>query len=106
MNIDYEFLSEEQKNKLKLYRVSIFDIIQRNSGGHPSITNLSGIGFLKYDKDNLKKYYNTEKYTDVMKLLARELVNNLKGKIDKVKAGENFEYKNVDVKLTGTDTNE
>jgi len=106
MNKVYDKLSDSEKSILRQYKISIWELITRNSGGHPSITNLQGFGFLKYNKDALKIAYETEKYTDVMKKVAREFIDNLKDKIDKDKAGKNLEYDTKGVELSGHDTNE
>lgn len=106
MNTVYEDLSNEQKTYLRNLKIPVWEIIKRNSGGHPSITNISGLSFLKYNKKALNKFYGTEKYVDVLKKLARDLVNNLKEKIDIAKEGGKVKYDTGDVELTGGDLNE
>jgi hypothetical protein len=106
MNTIYSDMTDEQKSYLSEIKIPVWEIIIRNSGGHPSITNISGLNFLKYNKKMLKITYNTEKYVDVLKVLARELINNLKEKIDVVRAGEKLEYDTKGVELLGQDTNE
>jgi hypothetical protein len=106
MNTIYSDMTDEQKSYLSEIKIPVWEIIIRNSGGHPSITNISGLNFLKYNKKMLKITYNTEKYVDVLKVLARELINNLKEKIDVVRAGEKVEYDTKGVELLGQDTNE
>jgi hypothetical protein len=106
MNTVYDKLDLNQKNDLRNYRISVWELITRNSGGHPSITNIQGFGFLKYNKDALLIAYSTEKYTEVMKRIAREFVNNLKEKIDELKSGSEISYKTAGVEFKGQDTNE
>lgn len=106
MNIVYEDLSNQQKEYLRNLKIPVWEIIKRNSGGHPSITNISGLSFLKYNKKALNKFYGTDKYVDVLKKLARELVNNLKEKIDIAKEGGEVKYDTGNVELTGGDLNE
>jgi len=106
MNTIYSDMTDEQKSYLSEIKIPVWEIIVRNSGGHPSITNLSGLNFLKYNRRMLKIAYNTEKYVDVLKVIARELINNLKEKIDVVRAGEKVEYDTKGVELLGQDTNE
>lgn len=106
MNTVYESLTDSQISNLKSYKISTWELITRNSGGHPSITNLQGWGFLKYNKDAMKLAYDTEKYTDVMKKIAREFVDNLKEKIDLFEKGKSIEYDTKGVEFTGQDTNE
>lgn len=106
MNTVYDNLSRDQKELLASLKIPVWEIIKRNSGGHPSITNISGLNFLKYNKKALQKFYNTDKYVDVLKKLARELVNNLKEKIDTAKKGEEVKYDTGGVELLGHDINE
>jgi hypothetical protein len=106
MNNTYDKLTREQMSVLKLYSISCWELITRNSGGHPSITNLQGWNFLKYNKEAMKIGYQTEKYTDVMKKVARDFVDNLKDKIDKMRSGQDIQYKTAGVEFLGQDTNE
>lgn len=46
----YKFLSKKQKDLLKKITVNAWDVIMAGSGGHKSITNLSGLNFLKDTK--------------------------------------------------------
>jgi len=39
-------LTEEEKKKLDNIALNAWDLIQANSGGHPSITNISGLNFI------------------------------------------------------------
>ena len=106
MDTIHENLSYEQKELLSGLKIPAWELIIRNSGGHPSITNLSGLNFLKYNKQMLKIAYNVDKYVEVLKVIARELINNLKEKIDKVNSGEELTYDTKGVELLGQDTNE
>jgi hypothetical protein len=106
MDTSYEDMLDEQKNELNKHKIPVWEIITRNSGGHPSITNLSGWNFLKYNKPALKKAFKTENYTDVLKLVAKQLVDNLKEKIDLAEKGESINYKAKEIELHGQDTNE
>ncbi len=106
MDTLFEDLSPDQKTLLSGYKVPVWELVIRNSGGHPSITNISGLNFLKYNKPALKIAYNTEKYVDVLKLLAKEIVDNLKSKIDEANQGKSLTYDTKGVQLLGQDTNE
>lgn len=106
MDMTYERMNGEERDILKKYKVPALELIYRNSGGHPSITNIQGFNFLKYDLDNLRKNYGVEKYTEVMKKVARDFINNLKDKIQKYKQGSEIEYMNTGIELKGNDTNE
>lgn len=83
MDTLYGELSDEQKSTLRKRYITVWELIQRGSGGHPSITNLQGFGFLKYNKKAMEMAYNTDKYTKVMKIVARDMINTLKKEIEK-----------------------
>lgn len=98
VNIFYEELTEENKKFLKEFKITAYDLIKNSSGGHKDITNLSGMQFLKYNKENMKKYFNTNNYIDVLKKVARDLINLITSKlknIDDMK-NENFNYEIID----------
>jgi len=99
-------LKSDQKKYLSNIKVPAWELIIRNSGGHPSITNISGFNFLKYNRPALKMAFNTEKYVDVLKIMAKDFVNNLKEKIDIANQGGKVEYDTKGVELLGQDTNE
>ena len=106
MNTNYDDLNSSQKYKLSKIKIPAWEIITRNSGGHPSITNISGINFLKYNKAALSRAYKTEKYVDVLKMVAKDFVNALKEKIDALNSGNLISYDTKGVELLGQDTNE
>jgi hypothetical protein len=106
MNTTYEKMTEEQKNYLSRLKVPVWELIIRNSGGHPSITNISGFNFLKYNKPALMVGFNTEKYVDVLKMMQEDFVDLLKEKIDVVNKGGTVSYNTKGVELLGQDTNE
>lgn len=106
MNVVYDDMTFDQKQFLKELKIPVWEVVIRNSGGHPSITNITGFNFLKYNKPALKMAYNTEKYVDVLKMIAREFVNNLKVKIDLIKQGVDVEYDTKDITLYGQSTND
>lgn len=106
MDITHDNLSVEQKKYLSELKVPAWELIIRNSGGHPSITNISGLNFLKYNREMLNISYGTEKYVDVLKKIARDFVNNLKEKIDISNSGKSISYDTGGVELLGQDTNE
>jgi len=106
MNTLYSDLNQSQKQLLSGLKIPAWELIIRNSGGHPSITNVSGLNFLKYNKPALSMAFKTDKYTDVLRMVAKDFVDNLKSKIDLAKSGENVEYDTRGVELLGQDTNE
>lgn len=99
-------MSPEQKSLLNGLKIPAWELIIRNSGGHPSITNISGLSFLKYNRQMLKIAYNTDKYVEVLKTIAKDFINVLKEKIDIAKEGGKVEYDTQGVELKGQDANE
>jgi DNA-binding MarR family transcriptional regulator len=106
MNVLHKDMTREQKDYLDTMKIPVWELIIRNSGGHPSITNISGLNFLAYNRKMLKIAYGAEKYVDVLKKIARDMVNTLKEKIDAAKAGDEVTYDTKGVELLGQDTNE
>jgi hypothetical protein len=106
MSKPFDEWSYKEKDEMSWLRIPAMTIIEVNSGGHPSITNIQGLNYLGSRRDLLKRLFNTEDYTDVMKLFADEFIDNLKGKIDDVKMGKNVEYQKTDVELHGDVSNE
>ena len=64
-NKKYDDLSDKQKNVLKKITVSAWDVINAQSGGHPAITNISGLNFIGRG------------YVDIMKEMAMDVVKEL-----------------------------
>jgi hypothetical protein len=106
MNTLYQDMTPEQLKYLSDLKIPAWELIIRNSGGHPSITNIAGLNFLKYNKQMLKIGYGTESYVEVLKVIARDFINVLKEKIDIVNQGQKVEYDTKGVELLGQDTNE
>ena len=70
MEKPYSKLSERENRALKILKVTGWDMVQANSGGHKCITNASG--FMYFGKDGVP----------FLKKLSDEFVNQLKLKID------------------------
>jgi len=106
MNKPVSDLSYEESNELKKYKISWYDLITENSGGHKSITNISSFNYFPYAHPKLKeyvgKYFNIEKkakkwgknkgkmsyeYGDIMKKVQKDFVDLLKDRIDLQKKG-------------------
>lgn len=64
-NKKYANLSFKQQNILKKITVTAWDVIQAQSGGHPSITNISGINFIG------------KGYVNIMKSITKDIVKEL-----------------------------
>lgn len=87
MNMLYKDLSPKQRKVLSNLKISAWDLIMGNSGGHPSITNLQGWNFLKYTpkqlKDSyLKRAFGESEYTDIMKVVQSQIIQKLREEID------------------------
>ena len=106
MDTNYEDLTYEQKNYLSGLKIPAWELIIRNSGGHPSITNIAGLNFLAYNRKVMKIAYKTENYTDILKMIAKDFVDNLKQKIDIVNSGKLVTYDTKGIELYGQDANE
>ena len=106
MDTTYDKMTQRQKNYLSDLKIPVWELITRNSGGHPSITNIAGLNFLAYNKRVMKIAYKTEKYTDLLKMISKDFIDNLKEKIDKVNAGELITYNTAGIELYGQDANE
>lgn len=78
MSKPYDSLSEREIKALKLLRVTGWDMIKSNSGGHKCITNISGLTYFGKDgKEFLKDFQE-------------QFVKILKDRITKDKITENF----------------
>jgi hypothetical protein len=106
MDTIHENLTSEQKELLNSMKIPVWELIIRNSGGHPSITNIAGLSFLKYNKRVMKILYKTEKYVDILKMIARDFVDTLKDKINKSKEGGVVSYDTKGIELLGENPNE
>lgn len=106
MDTGYEQLTSEQKNYLSSLKIPVWELITRNSGGHPSITNIAGLNFLAYNREVMKLVYKTENYTDLLKKIAADFVLNLRDKVDIANRGDLITYDTGGVELLGQDTNE
>lgn len=73
MDKPYSKLSEKEIKALKLLKVSGWDMIQANSGGHKCITNISGLQYFGKDGNIF------------LKEMSKEFVKQLKSKIKPIK---------------------
>lgn len=97
-------LTEDEKKKLDSVALNAWDIIKANSGGHPSIYNISGFNFIgrgkrpagpktpkprtstvepKYAKSNTKKEGGETEYLTLMKDIASKVKDELENEIKK-----------------------
>lgn len=104
MNKVYDDLTKKEESYIGSIKIPIWDIIIKSSGGHKTITNISGLNFLKYNPKALQISYNTTKLTDVIKIISRDYVNNLKSKIDLEKEGKKINYEYSDIELSNNNT--
>ena len=83
----FSVLSEEEKEILDNITINAWDLIQANSGGHKSITNISGLNFMGRNTRPPKgKYkYNPDSddspYIKFVKMIQNEFVKVLQNKI-------------------------
>jgi hypothetical protein len=61
--------SESDIEEMTWYKIPLLDIISQNSGGHKSITNIQGLGYLNTRIDLLDRFFKTENSFSVMKIL-------------------------------------
>ena len=73
MNKKFRFLKREEKDFMKKFHVTLWDLVQASSGGHKDITNISGLNFMGRG------------YVDFMKKLQADLAKEMKTKSLKVK---------------------
>jgi len=92
-------LTENEKKKLDCVALNAWDLIQANSGGHPSITNISGLSFIgrgkrppepkpksteprpKYVKSYSDKKDTETEYLGLMKTIASKIKDKLETEI-------------------------
>jgi hypothetical protein len=86
-------LTSYEKRILSKVYISAYDLINLNSGGHASITNLSGFNYLKWNPTDTNKYYGTTRFTDVMRQFGDEIRNLL---IEKIKQSDHTEQNIID----------
>lgn len=101
MNKPVDSLNYNEKKELRKYKISWFDLIKENSGGHKSITNISSFNYFPYAHPKLKKYvanyFNIQKkpkkwgknkgkmsyeYGDIMRKVQNDFIEILKERID------------------------
>ncbi|OQB40848.1 MAG: hypothetical protein BWY04_01167 [candidate division CPR1 bacterium ADurb.Bin160] len=81
-NKKYYSLSDKQKEMLKKIQISLWDIVQAQSGGHKDITNISGLNFARGMKagehnTNLIKPMMIQITRDMLKFLGTDKKFNL-----------------------------
>jgi hypothetical protein len=106
MNSPFADLDNNQLKYLNNLKIPVWELIIRNSGGHPSITNISGLNFLAYNKAAMEVGYKTDKYTDIMRMIVDEFIKSLKQKVDLSREGKAVTYDTKGVELLGQDINE
>lgn len=80
MDTKYSNLSYEQKQMLRNLKVSAWDIIMANSGGHKCITNISGLVYL--GKEERSEPGKEAPYVTFTKMVMNEFVRVLKSKME------------------------
>ena len=88
MDIPFQQLTEPQRQLLDKFGVSVWDLIQANSGGHKCITNISGLNYLgrKTRPNNDDFRYNPDSdeapYVKFAKMVQSKFVEKLKEKLN------------------------
>ena len=88
IDMPWERLTDAQKEVLDNIKVSAWDVIQANSGGHKCITNISGLNFFSRATRNPEGPYKKKagskptRYVEFVKWVQKELVSTLKEKIE------------------------
>jgi hypothetical protein len=84
----FDTLTEEQKELLDSITISVWDIIQANSGGHKCITNISGLNYIaRSSRPSQGKYKSREHEQDdspsvkFIKMIMNEFTKILKEKV-------------------------
>jgi hypothetical protein len=94
-NKPFATLTKEDKIELRKYKVSWYDIVRENSGGHFSITNISSFNYFQYLHVDVKKYvakfFNVNERRgmygtyfselDIMKSINRQFIKKLEERI-------------------------
>ncbi|CAG7580875.1 MAG: hypothetical protein SLAVMIC_00586 [uncultured marine phage] len=103
MNKPVSELNYNESQELRKYKIAWYDLINENSGGHKSITNISSWNYFPYAhpklKDYVAKYFKIEKkpgrqgkmsykYTDIMRQVQKDFLAILKDKINEAKGVE------------------
>src|SRR5574344_275354 len=83
LNTPFNKLSFKQKNYLSNVYINAYDIIKNQSCGHVAISNMSGFDFLDYDKPDMKKQFGVNNYKEVLKIISKDVVKELKSKLKK-----------------------
>ena len=88
----------EEKDRVKWLRISFLDIILKSSGGHPSITNISGLDMIDFRKDLLKSLFGFDTLKEFLQLIASDFIKELRKDIDLVVKGEDIEKSDLELK--------
>jgi len=88
MDIPFQQLTEPQRQLLDKFGVSVWDLVQANSGGHKCITNISGLNYLgrktRPNDDDFR--YNPDSdeapYVKFAKMVQSKFVEKLKEKLN------------------------
>lgn len=103
MDKNYSQWPYEVAEELNHLKIPVLDIITQSSGGHPSITNIQGLNYMSTRKDLMERLFKTDKYTEVMKMLADDFISVLKSRIDVARSGKEVTSStDTDLQLKGS----
>lgn len=88
MDRNYSTWPREVVDEINQLKIPVLEIIQQMSGGHPSITNIQGFNYMSTRKDLLGILFKTDRYTEVMGMVADEFLAELRRRIDSAGAGQ------------------
>lgn len=96
MSKPFKELTEEEKKKLDNIKISGWDLIQANSGGHKCITNISGLNYFGKSTrpssnrdDRRSEERDGSPYTQFLKKIGEKFLTTLKEKINQSKIDVN-----------------
>ena len=87
MDRNYSAWPRDVADEINQLKIPVLEIIQQMSGGHPSITNIQGFSYMSTRKDLMSMLFKTERYTDVMGMVADEFLAELRRRIDGASPG-------------------
>lgn len=88
MDKNYSEWPYEVSEEINHLKIPVLDIITSSSGGHPSITNIQGFNYMSSRKDLMERLFKTDRYTEVMRMVADDFIQILRSRIDDAESGK------------------
>ena len=102
MDKNYDRWPKEVAQEINQLKIPVLEIIKQVSGGHPSITNIQGFSYMSTRKDLLSILFKTEKYTEVMGVVADAFLDELRSRIDAAESGGPTKGPDTGIDLRGS----